>query len=76
MDRRAAVVSDADVSTYLSHARLPVGSVVVNPRSDRLRKIVVEAGDAAGARRAMADMIDGDDTGCVVATGYGEIRLH
>jgi hypothetical protein len=30
---------------YVWDARLPVGSVVVNPRSDRVRKIVVESGE-------------------------------
>ena len=29
---------------YVWDARAPVGSVIVNPRSDRIRKIVVESG--------------------------------
>jgi hypothetical protein len=35
---------------YVWDARLPVGSVIVNSRSDRIRKIVVESGDS-GLRR-------------------------
>ncbi len=35
---------------YVWDARLPVGSVIVNPRSDRIRKIVVESGES-GLRR-------------------------
>jgi Protein of unknown function (DUF3047) len=31
---------------YVWDARLPVGSVIVNPRSDRIRKIVVESGES------------------------------
>lgn len=31
--------------TYVWDTRLPVGAVVVHPRSDRVRKIVVESGD-------------------------------
>lgn len=31
---------------YVWDARAPVGSVIVNPRSDRIRKIVVESGSA------------------------------
>jgi hypothetical protein len=33
--------------TYVWDARLPVGTVVVNPRSDRIRSIVVDSGPGA-----------------------------
>ena len=45
---------------YVWDARLPVGTVVVNPRSDRIRKIVVESGESGlrqwrSYRRHLAD---------------------
>ena len=63
---------------YVWEPRAPAGSVIVNPRTDRIRKIVVESGPAKlrqwrEYRRNIADdyrLAFGEEPGALLAVAY------